>query len=404
MKIEKIRKDFPIFNIKENSQPVIYFDSACQSLRPQSVIDAINDYYQKFSACEGRSVHKFGEKVTRKCEESRRIIAKFIKAKKEEEIIFTRNTTEGINLVAQSLELQAGDIVALTDKEHNSNLVPWQIKADKENISLLTLPSRADNTFDFEKFEELMNEKVKLVSIVHTSNLDGVTNPIKKIIKIAHKYGAKVLIDGAQSAAHQKINVLDLDVDFMAFSGHKMLGPSGIGFLYGKYDLLKKLKPFIVGGDTVEYSTYDKHQMLLPPKKFEAGLQDYAGIIGLAEAIKYLKKVGFKKIIKQEIALNKFITEEIINLPGLKIIGPQDYRKRGGIISFFIEGIDTHQIALMLDSSANVMVRSGQFCVHSWFADRQIKNAVRISLAFYNTIEEAQILVKSLKKIIKLSY
>ncbi len=403
MKIEKIRKDFPILNAREGGEPIIYFDNACQSLRPQSVIEAMDDYYRKYSACEGRSIHKFGEKVTRKCEESRKIIAKFIGAKKEEEIIFTRNTTEGINLVAKSLKLQKGDVIILSDKEHNSNLIPWQIKSKEENISLVISPSREDNTFDLEKFKLLMNEKVKLVSVVHTSNLDGVSNPIKEIIEIAHNYGAKVLVDGAQSASHQKINVAKLDVDFMAFSGHKMLGPSGTGFLYGKYDLLKKLNPFIVGGDTVEYSTYDKHQLLLPPKKFEAGLQDYAGIIGLAEAVKYLQKIGFKKIAKQEAVLNKFITKEIINLPGLKIIGPQDYNKRGGIVSFFVEELDTHQIAVMLDSTNNIMVRSGQFCVHSWFANRQIKNAVRVSLAFYNTLEEAQIFVENLKKIIKLN-
>ncbi len=403
MKIEKIRKDFPILNAREGGEPIIYFDNACQSLRPQSVIEAMDDYYRKYSACEGRSIHKFGEKVTRKCEESRKIIAKFIGAKKEEEIIFTRNTTEGINLVAKSLKLQKGDVIILSDKEHNSNLIPWQIKSEEESISLIISPSREDNTFDLEKFKLLMNEKVKLVSVVHTSNLDGVSNPIKEIIEIAHNYGAKVLVDGAQSASHQKINVAKLDVDFMAFSGHKMLGPSGTGFLYGKYDLLKKLNPFIVGGDTVEYSTYDKHQLLLPPKKFEAGLQDYAGIIGLAEAVKYLQKIGFKKIAKQEAVLNKFITKEIINLPGLKIIGPQDYNKRGGIVSFFVEELDTHQIAVMLDSTNNIMVRSGQFCVHSWFANRQIKNAVRVSLAFYNTLEEAQIFVENLKKIIKLN-
>lgn len=403
MKIEKIRKDFPVLDIKEGGQSIIYFDNACQSLRPQSVIKAMDDYYRKYSACEGRSVHKFGEKVTRKCEESRKIISKFIGAKKEEEIIFTRNTTEGINLVAKSLKMQKGDIVVLSDKEHNSNLIPWQIKARDEKISLSISSSHSDNTFDLEKFKSLMNKRVKLVSIAHISNLDGVTNPIKEIIDIAHSYGAKVLVDGAQSASHQKINVANLNVDFMAFSGHKMLGPSGTGFLYGKYNLLKKLNPFIVGGDTVEYSTYDKHELMLPPKKFEAGLQNYAGIIGLAEAVKYLQKISLKKIAKQESVLNKFITEELINLPKLKIIGPQDYSKRGGIISFFIEGLDAHQIAVMLDSSGNTMVRSGQFCVHSWFADRQIKNAVRVSLSFYNTLEESQLFVENLKKIIKLN-
>ncbi len=399
MKIEKIRRDFPILK----NEDIIYFDNACQSLRPQTVIDAINEYYQNYSACEGRSMHKFGEKVTRKCKESREIVAKFIGAKKKEEIIFTRNATEGINLVAKSLKMKEGEGVLLSDKEHNSNLIPWQIKARKEKLFLRILHSCDDNTFDLNKFEQIVSgENIKFISIVHTSNLDGVSNPIADIIKISHKYGALVLIDCAQSASHQKINVKKLNVDFAVFSGHKMLGPSGIGFLYGKYDLLKEMDPFMVGGDTVEFSTYDDFKLLPPPNKFEAGLQNYAGIIGLTEAIKYLQKVGFKNIIKQEAKINKIITDELLQIPGIEIIGPKDYRKRGGIVSFTVKNMDNHQVALMLDSVKNIMVRSGQFCVHSWFNDRKIKNAVRVSLSFYNTEKEAYILAESLNKIIKL--
>ena len=402
MNVEKIRKDFPILNKKINGKSIIYFDNACQSLRPQSVINAVEEYYRDYPVCAGRSAHKLSEKVTMKYSEARKIIAKFIGAKKKEEIVFTRNTTEGINLVANSLKLNSGDMIIITDKEHNSNLIPWQIKAQKENLSLKINFSKDDNSFDLEKFKENMNDKVGLVAMGITSNLDGANIPAKEIIKIAHSYGVPVLLDGAQIASHQKINVAKLDVDFMSFSGHKMLGPSGTGILYGKYNLLKNLNPFIVGGDTVEYSTYDSHKLFLPPRKFEAGLQNYAGMIGLAEAVKYLKKVGLKKIAKRESLLNEIITKELLKISGLKIIGPQDAKKRSGIISFYIKEKDSHQIALMLDASNNVMVRSGQFCVHSWFNDRKIKDAVRVSLAFYNTPEEAQVFIESLKKIIKI--
>jgi cysteine desulfurase/selenocysteine lyase len=405
MDVEKIREDFPLLQTELRGKPIIYFDNACQTLRPRSVIEAIDDYYQKCSACAGRSIHKLGELVTKKCEESRETIAKFIGAKRKEEIVFVRNTTEGINLVARSLGLKQGDIVLTTDKEHNSNLIPWQILAKNLGIFHKIVPSKEDNTFDLEKFKETMGnwrEKIKLVSMVFTSNLDGVTIPARKIIEISHRYGAKVLLDAAQTVPHQKIDVALLDVDFLAFSGHKMLGPSGIGVLYGKYHLLENLEPFLVGGDTVEYSTYKDHKLLPPPEKFEAGLQNYAGIVGLAEAVKYLKRIGFENIAQQTYKLNKFITKELIKIPQLKIIGPPDPALRGSIVSFYIEGIDSHQIALILDESANIMVRSGQHCVHSWFSAHQIKDSLRVSLYFYNTLKEAEIFLENLKKIIKL--
>jgi len=399
---EKVRKDFPLFQEKIGNKPIVYFDNACQSLRPLQVIEAMNEYYQKYPACGGRSMHKLGEIVTNKIDNARKTIAKFIKAKRKEEIIFTRNTTEGINLVARSLDLRQGDVVVTTDKEHNSNLIPWQILSKKKRIVHKIVPSKNDNTFDLDAFAKIMNDKVKLVSMVYTSNLDGVTIPAQEIIKIAHQYGAKVLLDAAQAAPHQEIDVSKLDVDFLAFSGHKMLGPSGTGILYGKYHLMEELEPFLVGGNTVEYSTYESHKLLPPPEKFEAGLQDYAGIIGLGEAVKYLNQIGFESIAEHEYKLNKFITEEIVKIPGLKIIGPFDPALRGGIISFYIDGVDSHQIALILDETANIMIRSGQHCVHSWFASRKIQSSVRVSLCFYNTLEEAGIFVENFNKFIKL--
>ncbi|MFA6306590.1 MAG: aminotransferase class V-fold PLP-dependent enzyme [Patescibacteria group bacterium] len=402
MNLEKIRQDFPIFSKSINGQPPVYFDNACMSLKPLQVIKAMNEYYYDYPACAGRSGHKLGETVTKKVEAARIAMAEFINAKHAEEIIFTRNTTEGINLVAHSLKLNAGDIILSTDKEHNSNLIPWQILSEKIGVIHKVIKSKPDNTFDLAKFESEMTDRVKLVAMGQTSNLDGVTIPAKEIIKIAHQHGALVLLDAAQSAPHQKIDVAGLDVDFLAFSGHKMLGPTGTGILYGKKHLLEKLEPFLAGGDTVEYSTYDGHKFLPIPEKFEAGLQDYAGIIGLGEAAEYLKKIGHDNIAAEEYKLNKYITDEIIKIPKLKIIGPADPRLRSGIVSFYIEGIDSHQIAILLDETANIMIRAGQHCVHSWFYAHGIKTSARASLYFYNTMEEAEIFVTSLNKIIKI--
>ncbi|MFH1254934.1 MAG: cysteine desulfurase [bacterium] len=398
--LEKIKKDFPLLNNQVSTKLIVYFDNACMSLKPKQVVGAMNEYYFEYPACAGRSSHKLGELVTKKVKEARQIVANFINAN-EQEIVFTRNTTEGINLLARSLDLKNGDLVLATDKEHNSNLVPWQVLVKKKGIRHEIVRSNDDGSFNLEKYKELVKE-TKLVSMVHTSNLDGTTIPAKEIIKIAHENGALVFLDAAQSTPHKKIDVKDLGVDFLAFSGHKMLGPTGTGILYGKQNLLKKLEPFMVGGDTVEYSTYTDHKTLKAPEKFEAGLQDYAGIIGLGEAVKYLEDIGFDNIREQELKLNRYITEGINKLPGIKIIGPNDPALRSGIISFYIDGMDMHQTALMLDEMSNVMIRSGQHCVHSWFNDKKIKNSARVSLYFYNTMEEAKIFVETLNKIIKI--
>jgi cysteine desulfurase/selenocysteine lyase len=371
------------------------------SLKPNQVVEAMNDYYFNFPACAGRSSHKLGDKVTKKVKEARQLVAKFINAKDENEIIFTRNTSEGINLLANSFGFQKGDIILITDKEHNSNLVPWLVLRDKIGIEVKICPSKEDNTFDLEKFSE-MAKGVKLVSIVHTSNLDGVTNPAKEIIEIAHQNRALVFLDAAQSMPHRKVDVRDLNVDFMAFSGHKMLGPTGTGVFYGKGKLLGKLSPFLVGGDTVEYTTYEDYKMLPLPEKFEAGLQDYAGIIGLGAAVKYLSQIDFDDIKEHELKLNKYITDKMSKFPQIKIIGPKDPSLRSGIINFYIDGVDMHKFALMLDNMADISIRSGQHCVHSWFQDRKIQNSARISLYIYNTMEEAEIFIKNLNKIIKI--
>ena len=397
--INKIRADFSVLSPKSGKPPV-YLDSACMSLKPNQVVEAMNDYYFNFPACD-RSLHKLGSTVTKKVKEARELVAKFINAKNLDEIIFTRNTTEGINLLANSLGLVKGDIVLISDKEHNSNLIPWLLLRDKIGIEVKIISSNADGGFNLDNFSKLISG-VKLVSIVHTSNLDGVTNPAKEIIEIAHKNGALVCLDAAQSIPHRKIDVQDLDVDFLAFSGHKMLGPTGTGVFYGKAEFLEKLSPFLVGGDTVEFSTYDSYKMLPVPEKFEAGLQNYAGIIGLGEAVKYLRQFDFKDVAEHELKLNSYITTELKKISGINIIGPEDPKLRSGIINFYIEGTDMHKFVIMLDEMANIAIRSGQHCVHSWFADKKIYNSARVSLYLYNTMEEAEVFITNLKKIIEI--
>lgn len=401
MDITQYRQDFPFLQDGADHQSITYFDNACQSLRPRQVIDAITGYYLKTSACSGRSMHRLAAEVTRGCNLARAAVAKLIHASQPEEIVFTRNTTEGINLVAYSLEWKAGDAIIISDKEHNSNLIPWQLLAKRKGIVLKIIPSLPDNTFDLDAFSRSMDERVKLVALGYTSNLDGVTIPAQQVVKVAHQNGALVLFDAAQTVPHMKLDVKALDADFVAFSGHKMLGPSGTGVLFGKYRLLEQLEPFLVGGDTVSSSTYESCQFLPPPEKFEAGLQDYAGIIGLGAAAAYLQKVGFDAIARQELLLNEQVTREIASIPRLTILGPQEPRLRGGIVSFYIEGIDSHRIALMLDQMGRIMVRSGQHCVHSWFNARQIQGSVRASMYFYNTRQEAELFVSHLRKIIK---
>ncbi len=407
MDIQKIRLDFPALWKKWNGKYPIYFDNACMTLKPKQVMDAMNEYYSEYPVCGGRSIHKMAKKVDEKVTEAREKFQKFLGASCPEEIIFTRNTTEGLNLVANSLLLKKGDIVLTTDREHNSNLIPWQIQAHKRGIKHIVVYSNPDNTFNLPDFEEILskNKNVRLVSMVHTSNLDGYTIPAKEIIKIAHDHGAPVMLDGAQSAPHKPVDVKKLDVDFFALSVHKMVGPTGMGVLYGKHHLLEELAPFIVGGDTVSDTTYESAKFLPPPEKFEAGLQNYAGIIGCGAAVDYLNNVDISNIEEHEKRLNTIITDGIKDLPGLKIIGPQEPHLRGGIISFTVEmlkGGDAHDIALVLDETENIEVRSGAFCVHSWFNYRKCEAAVRASLYLYNTGEEARKFIDVLGKTIGL--
>ena len=391
LNIQKIREDFPVFKKTINGKPIIYMDSACVSLKPIRVIDAINKYYNEFPSCGGRSEHRFGGKVTEEVNNARKIIQNFLNAKKAKEIIFTKNSTEGINIITNSLNFQEGDIVLTSDKEHNSVLLPIQLLKEKG------IKHKIFKFGDIEDFRKKLTKEVKFVTTAHISNLDGTINPIEEIIDLSHENNSLVLIDAAQSAGHRKINVRALDVDFLVFSGHKIFGPSGTGVLYGKLDLLKKLKPFILGGSTVKDSTYENYEIEDVPERFEAGLQDYAGIIGLGEAIKYLINIGIENIKAHEEKLNKLISEEFIEL-GIEILGGENFKERSSIISFNIKGIHPHEVAGILNES-DIMIRSGRHCVHSWFNANNIEGSARISLSVYNTEEECEKLIEEVKKI-----
>ena len=402
MNVEKIRTDFPVLQTKLKGKPIIYFDNACMALRPKQVVEAMNDYYYKFPGCAGRSIHKIGNMVTEAYEHARKRMAKFVGSKDEREIIFTRNTTEGINLVANSFGLKSGDVVLTSDREHNSNLIPWQMLAKQRGIKHEIVFSQEDGQFDLGEFERKVKDigsRLKLVSMVHTSNLDGYSIPIGEVIKISHAAGARVMVDGAQSVPHKRTDVRRMDIDFLAFSGHKMMGPSGIGVLYGKYELLDRMDPFLTGGDTVKNTTYDSFVMLNPPEKFEAGLQNYASAMGLAAAADYLGKIGLDKVSKHEHELNKMISEGISDIKGIKVLGPADPALRSGVVSFNIEGMFPHDIAIMLDDTANIMIRSGAHCVHSWFNAHAMKGSARASLYLYNTKQEAQTFIEKLHEV-----
>ncbi len=404
--IQRIREEFPAFKQQRNGLPPIYFDNACMTLKPVQVIKAMDEYYRNFPACSGygRSDHWFASKINEKVEEAREKIRKFINAKSTNEIVFTKNTTEGLNLVARSFGFKEGDEVLTTDREHNSNLCPWKNLEAKGIIKHKIVPSNSDNTFNLERFKEMLTKDVKLVSMVYTSNLDGYTIPASEIIKLSHENGSLCLLDGAQSVPHKRIDVQKLGVDFLAFSIHKMCGPT-LGILYGKEELLKELEPFLVGGDTVVDTFYDKPPIYLdPPHKFEAGLQDYAGIIGAGAACNYLMDIGFEHIIQHELVLNEFLTEGLSKYNDIEIIGPRKPELRGGILTFLIKRLGLGDLGERLDKKSNIMIRTGTFCVHSWFNARKINinlSPVRVSLYFYNTLEECAVFLQTFDEIIE---
>lgn len=394
MDVGRIRKDFPPLQ-REN--PPVYLDSACMALKPRQVIDAVEEYYREFPGCHGRSLHSIATKVTEKVWESREKVARMLGAE-DNEIVFTKNSTEALNLLAYALRLERDKVILGTDREHNSNLVPWLYKARREGLTYKTVPSGEDGVFSMENFREMLGPQVGLVAMVHTSNLDGTTIPAKEVIQEAHDVGALVVLDAAQSVPHGGVDVKDMDVDFLVFSGHKMMGPTGTGVLYGKWELLKDLSPFILGGDTVKETRYDSYVLLPPPMRYEAGLQNYAGIAGLGAAVDYLTRLDPEEIREHEIKLNRVITEGLLNVEDVKIIGPEEPERRGSICSFYSPRINPQDIAIYLDQTYRIEIRSGMHCVHSWFLSRGIRGSARASLYIYNTLEEAKLFAEAVEE------
>ena len=395
MNVSDIRKDFP--TIREGNS--VYLDSACQTLRPYQVIDAITSYYKEFPACGGRSVHSMATKVSMAVDRSREKVASFFGCKDPHNFIFTKNCTEGMNIVAKGFGLRKGDSVLTTDMEHNSNHVQWVEMAEDIGIKRKIVRTSKNGEFDIENFKKEMTKDVKLVSMVHTSNVTGSSIPVKEITEIAHDMGAAVLIDGAQAAPHMPVNLKTLDVDFYAVSVHKMLGPSGMGILYGKEERLKKLRPLISGGGTVGLATYDSVKLTVHPEKFEAGLMDYAGVIGTSAALDYLSKIGMKNVEKHIASLQKRIDDELRNVMSITTVGPADPSKRSGIFSFNIKGMGSHDIAMMLDNADNIMIRSGMHCAHPFFVSRGLEGCARASLYIYNNEDDILRFTAAVKKL-----
>jgi cysteine desulfurase/selenocysteine lyase len=436
--LNKNRDDFPSLERLRNSKPPVYMDSACTTLVPKQVIDAVSRYYSDYPACGGRrSHHWFAEEVTQRIEGNsedgvkgtRLSIAEFIKAESEKEIIFTLNTTHAINTVALGFKFNPGDVVLLTNREHNSNLLPWLRLQKSGIIKVDHTGADKENNFDLEEFEsQFKRNRVRLVSMAYTSNVTGVTLPAKEIISIAHRYGARVLLDGAQTVPHQKVDVRALDVDFLAFSLHKMCGPRGVGVLYVKKDLLGRgdeemeagfdgIEPIILGGGTAEDTTYDSYRLLEGPERFEAGIQNYAGLIASRAVVEYLQEIGLEQITTHEAQLNDYLTRVLLDRYGdtgwFNIVGPREAYLRGGILTFEVRRPNALGIANELDAKNNIMIRDGVFCAHSYFnqqfglnwthprSHHDHRMIYRVSLYLYNTIEECDVFLETLDEIFK---
>jgi cysteine desulfurase/selenocysteine lyase len=404
MDVSDIRKDFPLLQKLINNKPIIYFDNACTSLKPKQVIDAVTGYYSEYTGCAGRSIHKLSTKTTENFEKAREKIFKFINARRAEEIIWTRNTTEAINLISHSFNFEKGDKVLTTNLEHSSGIIPWFYLSKKGIIDLDFVFCNKEGIFNIEDFKEKIDKGTKLVSVVFGSNVTGTKVDLGEIVKIAHDNNALVLADGAQAVPRTPVDVKKLDVDFLAFSGHKMCGPTGIGCLYGKFDLLKELSPFILGGETIKDTFLNEKSFKIEdvPQRFEGGIQNYAGAIGLGAAVDYLSSIGMKNIENHEKELSKDLIEGLLNIPNLELIGPRDWKKRISLAAFNIKDMQPHEVAMFLDEE-NICVRSGMHCTHAFHKFINLdKGSVRASLYLYNTKEEVKIFIEKLNNIAKM--
>lgn len=395
--VRDIRQDFPALRQTIYGKNLIYFDNGATSQKPQLVLDAINQYYSKNNANIHRGVHFMSQQATSEYETSRRYIQSFLNAEKSEEIIFTKGTTDGINLVASSFGelLSAGDEILISAMEHHSNIVPWQMLCERKKLVLKVIPINSRGELKMDAFAELLSEKTKLVSVTHISNTLGTVNPVKEIIEKAHLAGAKVLVDGAQSIQHTKVDVQDLDCDFFVFSGHKVFGPTGIGVLYGKEALLEKMPPYQGGGDMIAKVTFERTTYNELPFKFEAGTPHIAGGICLGTALQYLDQFNMEDIERYERELADYAQDLLSTFEEIRIIGTA--KNKTSVVSFHAEGIHPFDIGTLLDKQG-IAVRTGHHCTQPLMDIFQIPGTVRASFAFYNTREEIDTLITAVEK------
>lgn len=397
---QEIRKEFPILTQTVYGKPLIYLDNAATTQKPQCVIDAISNAYCTINANVHRGVHHLSQVATEEFEQARRTVQQFIGAANSHEIIFTRGTTESINLVASSFGntfLKEGDEVIISTMEHHSNIVPWQMLRDRIGIVLRVIPLTSDEKLDMEAYKALFNEHTKLVSIAHVSNVMGVTNPVKECIEIAHNHNVPVLIDGAQSAPHIKIDVQLLDADFFVMSGHKVYAPTGIGVLYGKEKWLNAMQPYHGGGEMIQTVRFEKTTYNELPYKFEAGTPDYVGAIALGKALEWVNSIGIEKIAAHEQMLTRYAVEKLSEIPQMRIFGKPD----GAAVSFLVGDIHPADLGTILDH-LGIAIRTGHHCAQPLIDHFGIPGTVRASFAAYNTKEEVDILVEGIKRAVKM--
>ena len=397
--VEKVRQDFPILREQTHGRPLVYFDNAATSQKPQVVIDTLERYYAAENANIHRGIHFLSERATQAYEAARVKVQHFLSAAEAREVIFVRGATEGINLVAQSYGrtfIQAGDEIIISAIEHHSNIVPWQILCGQVGARLRVIPVNDDGELLLDEYKRLLNARTRFVSLVHVSNALGTINPVKQMIAMAHRRSVPVLIDGAQAVAHSTVDVQELDCDFYAFSGHKVLGPTGIGILYGKADWLERMPPYQGGGDMISSVTFEKTLYNKLPYKFEAGTPHIAGVIGLGAAIEYLSGIGLDKITAYERELLDYATEVLSAIPGLRLIGTA--KEKASLLSFVLDGMHAHDIGTILDHEG-IAIRTGHHCAMPVMQRFGVPATARASLAFYNARAEINALVGALYKV-----
>jgi cysteine desulfurase/selenocysteine lyase len=396
--INEIRAQFPALNQDVNGKPLVYLDNGATTQKPQSVIDALSDYYRLNNSNVHRGAHTLSDRATQHFEDARKTLQAFLNAKKAEEIVWTRGTTESINLVAATWgrqNIQAGDEILVTGMEHHSNIVPWQMLCQQTGATLRPIPVKDTGELDMEAFASMLSDKVKFVSVVHVSNALGTINPVEDIIKMAHEVGAKVLVDGAQAVSHWNVDVQALDADFYAFSGHKLFGPTGIGVLYGKEELLNAMPPYQGGGEMIEHCSFDGTTYNMLPYKFEAGTPNIAGAIGLAAAVNYLSGLDRVALEQHENALLVRANELADQIGGIRKVGTAP--KKASVFSFLLEGAHPADVGTLLDQQG-IAVRTGHHCAMPVMNQFKIPGTVRASFSFYNTMDDVERLFAGLEK------